>query len=328
MPKKEEQQFIDKLDALNEAYYKRFCDLKENLSLLPVEAYKAISAALTKQYERDYKLLDGEEGLNTDKQIEALEKDRAEQLENLKLIREKCIEEINATREKELKEIENAREKQLEEIEVEHTKAVKEIKLTKAKLLGDIEAQRFKQDEELKLLKAVVTAENAVKRATVIPADLPQRWWQRYARPNYAKQLVQRVAEMDIDVYYDGREAEIIRREAAEAGAGSYIAALLEELPCPRSRRARKKWYKELEDLKRRLLYILPEASEQEQDNESDEEQETEEEQTTEPTRKERRRRRKAIKAQLSQRAEEEQDAPQNGEQTDQTKPENAETPE
>ncbi len=293
----EQKQFIDKLDELNEAYYKRFCDLKENFSLLPVEAYKAIAAAITKQYERDYKLLDGEEGLDTDKHIEELEKERAEQLGELQLIREKCIEEINAEREKELKEIENAREKQREEIEVEHTKALKELKLTKTKLLGEIEAQRFKQEEELKLLKAVVEAENTVKRATVIPKDLPRRWWQRYARPNYAKQLVEQVAEMDIDKYYDDREAEIVQREAEEEGVGYYITELLEELPRPRGRRARKKWSKGLDILKRRLLSLLPEEVEEE-DNEEPEE---EEEQQQEPTKKERQKRRKAIKAQLQQ---------------------------
>lgn len=278
---------IKKLDVLNTAYYKRFCQLKENFALLPVEQYKAMSAALTKQYERDYKLLDGADGIDVDKQIEELEKTRIEQLEQLKLQRDRIAEELTTERENAIKGLEQEREKQLEELELEHTKALKELRLERERVLAEIEAQKFKQSQELELQKEVAKAENDVKRETVVPRDLPKRWWQLYARPNYGKQLVQEVAEIEIENYYDKRESELAKLENA---AGSYIGELLNALPAPRRRRARQKWQSEITKLERKLLLLLPSTPAEQSEG-----------QTAEHTSSEKRRIRKAAKAQLKQ---------------------------
>lgn len=290
----QEKDLTTKLDELDEAYYKRFCKLKENFSLLPADQYEAMASDIKKQYDRDYKLLDGEQGINIDKQIEQLEKERAETLENLKLIREKAIEEMTTTREIELKKIEHAREKQLEELELEHTKAIKELNLERDKVLSDIEEQRFKQAQELDLQKTVAKAENDIKRETVVPQDLPRRRWQRYARPNYAKELVKRIAEIEIDNYYDKRESELAQLESTPE---SYIGDLLSALPEPRGKRAREKWQTEIDKLERKLLLLLPTTAATAAKSE-----ETEEPQEPAPcSRRDERRRRKAAKAQLKQ---------------------------
>lgn len=283
-----------KLDELDQAYYKRFSKLKENFPLLPADQYEAMAADIEKQYTRDYKLMDGEQGIAVDEQIEQLEKERAEKLEELKLIREKAIEEMTTTREIELKKIAHAREKLIEELELEHTKAIKELKLERDKTLSDIEAQRFKLSQELDLQKAVAKAENDIKRKTVVPQDLPRRWWQRYARPNYGKELVERAAEIEIDNYYDKRESELARLENAQ---GSYIGDLLNALPAPRGKRAREKWQTEIDKLERKLLHLLPTPAATAATSE-----ETEEPQEPAPcSRRDERRRRKAAKAQLKQ---------------------------
>jgi len=86
--KSQETSLTQKLDGLNDEYYKRFYKLDENRdALAPVIKY--MEEALSKQYMRDYELLMGEYGIETDKQIEELKIRRDKALGKITLQYEK-----------------------------------------------------------------------------------------------------------------------------------------------------------------------------------------------------------------------------------------------
>lgn len=333
---------IEKLDDLNGEYYRRFSELQENFDLLPAAQYKAMCEALTKQYERDYKLLEGADGINADNEIEQLKIERTKKLEAIRLEHDKLTEEINTQRTEQLEAIKLERDKLIEELNTERTRELEELKLERARLDAEIAEKRYKIKCEKELLEKFYDAEYEEKAARVVPADLPKRWWQRWARPNEAKKLVLKAASLDIYNYYDERKTELARMQTERTGTENYIAGLLYSLPAPRSRRAREKWYDELDAIAHELQRIMPGmtidiVNDEEPELEADELEE-EQAETAAPTRGELREQKRLEKqlrkeARARQRAKKKKgegidgeptDEPQSGEET----PGNAETQE
>lgn len=88
-----------KLDALNKEYYKRFWELSENSDAITnPETVIFMREALHKQYVRDYELLVGEQGIETDSQIERLKIERDKQIEVIKLEHDEVMAEIDRKR--------------------------------------------------------------------------------------------------------------------------------------------------------------------------------------------------------------------------------------
>ncbi len=196
--KSQETSLTQKLDGLNDEYYKRFYKLDENRdALAPVIKY--MEEALSKQYMRDYELLMGEYGIETDKQIE--------------------------------------------ELKIRRDKALGKITLQYEKQAAATARAKDKLDKESALAAAVANAEHKMKLDKIVPGDLPKRWWQRYARPNYAKVLAMREVDIEVKEYLGEKENSIAELENRPAA----IEELLKEkLPCPRGRRARKRWEEEI----------------------------------------------------------------------------------
>lgn len=195
----EEESLTQKLDELHDAYYRRFWKLEQNSDALPAPAVKFMQDVLYKQYVRDYELLMGEYGIETDKKIE--------------------------------------------ELKIERDKEIEAVKLEHEKLTAGIEEKRTAQNNEISLAAAVADKEHKMKLDEVVPDDLPKRWWQRKPRPNYAKRLAMQEVGIIVEDYFAKREQEIAMLEDRPAE----IEALLKEsLPCPRGRRARRRWEEEI----------------------------------------------------------------------------------
>ena len=79
---------------LYEEYIKKFDMLKQGESVLTPEAYIAMTANLLKEYNRDYAKNDGAEGIESDKQVEALGTRGDKELKELKLERKRINAEL------------------------------------------------------------------------------------------------------------------------------------------------------------------------------------------------------------------------------------------
>ena len=79
---------------LYEEYIKKFDMLKQGESVLTPEAYIAMTANLLKEYNRDYAKNDGAEGIEADKQVEALGTRGDKELKELKLERKRINAEL------------------------------------------------------------------------------------------------------------------------------------------------------------------------------------------------------------------------------------------
>lgn len=195
----EKDSLTKKLDSLNEEYYKKFWGLEQNRDAVPAPAFKYIQEVLYKQYVRDYELLMGEYGIETDKQIE-----------ELKIKRDKVLGKITLQYEKQAAALARAKDK---------------------------------LEKESALAAAIANAEHKMKLTQVVPDDLPKHWWQRWARPNYAKVLAQREVDIDVQEYFGEKENSIAELENRPA---EIEELLREKIQCPRGRRARKRWEEDI----------------------------------------------------------------------------------
>ncbi len=84
----------EQTDQLHEAYIKKFSELKEHAAVMTSEAYAAMAGNLLKEYTREYATMDGEEGIETDKSIEALSTTADKELTELKLEHERLTAEL------------------------------------------------------------------------------------------------------------------------------------------------------------------------------------------------------------------------------------------
>ena len=84
----------NKNSNLYEEYIKKFDQLKEGESVLTPEAYLAMAANLLKEYNRDYAKNDGDDGIESDKQVETLGTRSDKELKELKLERKRINAEL------------------------------------------------------------------------------------------------------------------------------------------------------------------------------------------------------------------------------------------
>lgn len=84
----------NKNSNLYEEYIKKFDMLKEGESVLTPEAYLAMAANLLKEYNRDYAKNDGDDGIESDKQVELLGTRCDKELKELKLERRRINAEL------------------------------------------------------------------------------------------------------------------------------------------------------------------------------------------------------------------------------------------
>ncbi len=225
---------IDKIEELDRALYKAFGDLHENKSHLCGNEQE-VAERLIAVYKRDYELLNAEEFIDVDKKIEELKIKRSKELEAVKLERERLSAEIERERAILFEQLAMQRDKELEAVKLEHEK-----------LMAEIAGERTKIEQELETLNTVIKEEWKVKREEMTPKDLPKKWWQRHARPNYAKELAEKAADIELDEYFDEREQAI---KDKDEGRKDFKALLEEILPQPKLPHRRKKWRKQLEAL-------------------------------------------------------------------------------
>ncbi len=185
----------EQTDKLHESYIKKFGTLKENQAIMTPESYLAMAANLLKEYKREYALMDGSEGIDTDKNIE--------------------------------------------ELDTRSDKELKELKLEHKRINAGLKLQSDKLDYETELQSRIAAAKAELLMSELVPADLPRRWWQRKPRPNYAKKLMLRELAVEINDYYAGREQEI---EELEGGNADIAELIMDNLPAPAGRRARRKY--------------------------------------------------------------------------------------
>lgn len=230
------------LDDLNDKYYKKFSKLSENFSFLPEEQYKYMCAALHQQYVREYEQLDGETGIEIDKQIEELKTEREKELAAIELERDKLKKELELERIAELKRIELEKEKQTEElaavreqelaaIRLERDKLRKElacerikelaaVELEHEKLTAAIDRQREKLYQEIGILAETATYEAATVATKIVPQTYRKhigKWEFGKVRYNHAMEFAVESAELEINEYLSTRAQEIAEKRGDES---------------------------------------------------------------------------------------------------------------
>lgn len=143
-------------------------------------------------------------------------------------------------------------DKQVELLGTRCDKELKELKLERRRINAELKLQSDKLDYETELQSKIAAAKAELLMNELVPADLPKRWWQRRARPNYAKKLMLRELSVEIDDYFTDREREIEKLE--DKYLDEDIFGLLNAwLPAPKGKRARKKHEERIQQL---ALYI------------------------------------------------------------------------
>lgn len=230
------EEAVEKLDRLNQEYYKRFWELKDNKTALSAEQYHKMEEILHKHYMREYELLDGETGIETDKQIERLKMQRDSELEAISLQHERQLSDIE--REKEA------------------------LRLERQKQLSEIRREEDALHMDLELAHDIAVQKNLLKREAVLPGELPKRWWQRHARPNRAKVLALQEVNIRVAEYFAEREDELEQLAGNAAETEELLSTLI---PCPRGRRARRQWRQSIEaaaaELEHRLHHRVEAAA-------------------------------------------------------------------
>lgn len=90
----------EQTDKLHEEYIKKFGTLKENQAIMTPESYLTMAANLLNEYKREYALMDGSDGIATDKHIEELNTQYDSELKQLKLEHERISAELRLRSEK------------------------------------------------------------------------------------------------------------------------------------------------------------------------------------------------------------------------------------
>lgn len=143
-------------------------------------------------------------------------------------------------------------DKQVELLGTRCDKELKELQLERRRINAELKLQSDKFDYECELQSRIAAAKAELLMNELVPADLPKRWWQRRARPNYAKKLMLRELSVEIDDYFTDREREIEKLE--DKHLDEDILGLLNAwLPAPKGKRSRQKHEERIKQL---ALYI------------------------------------------------------------------------
>lgn len=170
-------------------------------------------------------------------------------------------------------------DKQVEELSTRYDKELKELKLEHERITAELKLMSDKLHYETELQSKIAAAKAEMLMDELVPADLPKRWWQRRARPNYAKQLMLRELSVEIDDYFTARVQEI---ETLEGNCRETDIAdlLMSSLPLPRGRRARKRYVESICKIAGHIESLLhgtaADAVEGDADNQAEQAQEPE----------------------------------------------------
>lgn len=105
------------------------------------------------------------------------------------------------------------------------------LKNARTKALMGVKAEEKKLEQEEQIQADVIEEQFAIRRAQLVPADLPKRWWQRFARPNKAKELAVNEAILEVRDYFGEREARLRVKAEQQAGeVSSQAEAIYGEL--------------------------------------------------------------------------------------------------
>lgn len=225
---------LDEFQELTKKFIDAYWDIKENEQALPVDQRENMRVALLEQFNREYAILSGQDGLEQERKKAAFELELAE-IEELKRLRAAEIAE-----EYRIKHVELTAQTELKKIAIEAEQNTKSAILKK-----EAEIQR---DTAIECLN--------VKAEEMIPGDLPKRWWQRWARPNQAKELAYKKTDLELAGYFAEREGEIELLSAKNSGADDVLAVALKEQiyealagvrKMPRSKKKREKYEKKIQ---------------------------------------------------------------------------------
>lgn len=198
MSNESQKQILSELQAQNSQYTDAYWDIFNNKEAVPADQQERMRAELLKNYARTVALLDGQAGLEKEREIAKLELERLE-------IKEKA---------------------RLREAEIEQEYRLKHVEL---KERADTKAARLTKEFEIKRKAESETLE--IKAAQIVPTkeELPKRWWQRRTRyfTNYAYELASKKAELEAEKYLTARENEIIKLEAEQSGTDELEIAVM-----------------------------------------------------------------------------------------------------
>lgn len=193
---------IDKIRELNSTTINADWDIFDDKEAIPADQQDHMRAALLKNYDRAVALLDGQEGLDKERDIAELELKRAELQEQTRL-----------------RKAELAEAYRLKHVEL--------------KQRTDTQVARI--ELEFDINRRVEAAMLEIKAEQIIPVkeELPRRWWQRlFRRPvkyytNYAYDLAEQRAVLESNDYLTAREDENIKLEAAQSGTNELELAVI-----------------------------------------------------------------------------------------------------
>lgn len=107
------------------------------------------------------------------------------------------------------------------------------------KQISELALLREKQETEIDIELKTAAQEQKDKKYILIPNDLPRRWWQLRARPNYAKQLAAEEVQLEVNEYFEKRESELEQVQSRNTELEERIYGIIERvMPLPRGKRA------------------------------------------------------------------------------------------
>ena len=223
-PAPEPNDTLSKVHELQKRFYKACGELFKNVEYVGEPMSDLMLKHYFEQYKREYELMNAKEFIEVDKQIEELKIEREREIKAIELEKAKLIEELAMER-----------ERQLEEVKLEHKALTAEIERKREKLNNDI---------DILWNTAVLEAQIKISRIT------PQSWRRfhigklHFGRlcKNEAMELAEIAANNDITKYLTTRAQSV-----SECGEEEEISE-----PEPLSKREYKRWQKRFEKEQRK----------------------------------------------------------------------------
>lgn len=198
---------ISEYRKLLKDYIDAYWDIKNDAEAIPADQRDAMQQKLQEQFLRDCAVLEGNDGLNA-------ERERAKHENELKEIDEqKKLKNAEIDAAYKLKHAETTKK-----TEIESAKITQSIELEKAKLDADTEIQKSIIDKNIQIRKAV---EEGIADATaeeIIPVIRHHRHLLRW-QPNEAYILASAKAQLESKKYLADRKDEVLKMQAKISGS-------------------------------------------------------------------------------------------------------------
>lgn len=179
---------LSELQAQNKQYTDAYWDIFNNKEAVPADQQERMRTELLKYYARAVALLDGQTGLDKEREIAELE----------------------------IKRLQIKEEARLREAEIKEEYRLKHVKLKEE---ADTKAERLTQ--EFAILREAEQETLNIKKSEIVPInkELPKRWWQRRVRyeTNYAYELASQKAKLEAQKYLAAREDEVLKLGAEQS---------------------------------------------------------------------------------------------------------------